>query len=148
MDLDLYIWLLAGVSLIGYLLYPAQSTWAASALTGTCVNGICTNSFSMDAIINNIVGYVSNNAAIILGLGSLFAGAFVASILTGVSLSSFGLIALFQILWRISVFFLIPNLFFLPNNLIGSSDLPNEVKIVIFFIFNVLLLTIAVRYWE
>lgn len=137
MNVNLYICIIAGISLVFYLLYPADSTYASSAMT-TLMKG----DLSAAEILNVLVTFGLDNAGVLLG----------SSIFVAVLATLFGASAVIPIVFNIGVFFIIPNLFILPTHLLLQGDsmgmLPVELKVTMMFIFNVMLLMTAIEFWR
>lgn len=135
MNVNLYVMLLAGISLVFFLLYPADSTFGASAIT-SMMRGEMTLSDVLTAIANQ----GASTWGILIGVG-IFAGA-IATI--------FGASAVLPIVWNVMIFFVIPNLFILPTHILieGTAGMPTEISVTIIFIMNVLLLLTAIEFWR
>lgn len=137
MNVNLYICIIAGISLVFYLLYPADSTYASSALT-TMMKG----DLSVTDLLQVLGTYGLENAGWLLGTG----------IFVSVLATLFGASAVIPIVFNIGVFFIIPNLFILPTHLLLQGDsmgmLPVELKVTMMFIFNVMLLLTAIEFWR
>jgi len=132
MNVNLYILILAGISLAFYLMYPTDSTFLFSMMK---------TDMSFTSLLNIII---SNGLA---SAGLLLTAAAFASVL----LTLFGAAAVLPILFNVGVFFIIPNLFLLPTHLLMSGDalgMPVEIRIVIIFFMNVLLAMTAIEFWR
>lgn len=132
MNVNLYILILAGISLAFYLMYPADSTFLFSVM-------------KTDLSFTSLLDLVITNG--LASAGALLTAAAFASVL----LTLFGAAAVLPILFNVAVFFIIPNLFLLPTHMLMSGDalgLPLELRIVIIFFMNVLLVMTAIEYWR
>jgi len=135
MNINLYISILVGISLVFYLLYPADSTYGSMA-----INTIMSHDLSASQILTYIATTFMAIWPILAGIG----------LLSGIMLTTFGASSIIPIVWNLMIFFVIPNLFLLPTHLIlsGTSGLPTEVGVVIIFLLNSLLLLTAIEFWK
>lgn len=137
MNVNLYLCILAGISLVFYLMYPTDSTYGATAIT-SAMKGELTFEAVLTAIANTGAEVWGT-----LALVGIFAGA-IATV--------FGASAVLPIVWNVMIFFIIPNLFILPTHLLMQGDtmamLPIELKVTILFIMNLLLVMTAIEFWR
>ena len=131
MNINLYVWILAGIGIAGYLLYPTQATFLSVLASGE---------LEIDAMLQLIVEALTSTSGAIIGAGVVA--------IIGIIGTQLGSSTILPILWRVSVFFLIPNLFLLPTNLIIASGLPVLLQGFILAFFNILLILVAVEYWR
>ena len=135
MNVNLYICILAGISIVFFLLNPGEATYGSAVLFDLMKGDLTTTQ------ILEVLGSVAlENAGVLLGT----------AIYMAVLLSIFGASAVLPIVFNVGVFFLIPNLFILPTHLLvsGLSGLPSELTILMIFGMNVLLLMTAIEFWR
>ena len=135
MNVNLYICILAGISLSFFLLNPGEATYGSSVLFDLMKGDL--TAMQILALLGNVA---FENAGFLLGT----------SIFAAVLLTIFGSSSVLPILFNIGVFFLIPNLFILPTHLLisGTSGLPMEISILMIFLMNVMLLMTAIEFWR
>lgn len=137
MNVNLYICTLAGISIVFYLMYPNDATFGSSMLTS-----VMTSDMTAISLLNIAAAQVSTVWGTLIVVG-IFAGAIA---------TYFGASAVLGIVWNIMIFFIIPNMFLLPTHLLFSTDvlagLPVELKLLIVFLMNTMLLMVAIEFWK
>lgn len=135
MNVNLYICILAGISIVFFLLNPGEATYGSAVLFD-----LMTGDLTATQLLQLLGDVALGNAGYLL----------TTAIFTAVLLTIFGASAVLPILFNIGVFFLIPNLFFLPTHYLitGLAGLPSELSILMIFGMNVLLLMTAIEFWR
>lgn len=136
MNATMYICILAGISLVFWLMYPADSTYGSSAIMS-----LMKGDLTLSSIINLVASseFFSLSNPILIG-----------SLAVALLFTMFGASSIFPIMFKLAVFFVIPNLFLLPTHLLFTGDalgLPLEIRVPIIFVMNVMLLLAAIEYW-
>lgn len=134
MNVNLYICILAGISIVFFLLNPGGANY--SYVFVDLMKGDLTTS----QLLNVLATAGFNNAGLLL----------TTAVFSAVLLTIFGASSVLPIIFNVGLFFVIPNLFILPTHLLlsGASGLPSELAYLMVFMMNVLLLMTAIEFWR
>jgi hypothetical protein len=85
-------------------------------------------------------------------VSSVWGGLILVGIFAGAIATYFGASAVLSIVWNIMIFFVIPNAFLLPTHLLFQPglvmELPMEIRLLIVFLMNTMLLLVAIEFWK